>query len=248
MDVAAGATVDVSNLPASPPAVVSTLPSRGDDDGDNSTAAVTAAVEAFGIRDRGGEGEGGGGGEGAGVVAEETHRVRVRFVDQEGVVLEEEEPEEEEEEGEGEGEEEEEDDDMEGGVRAGGREEIARILSERFLAGEEEGVDYKDVDGDERLDDLDQLARDEVGRELMTTLAYLLLPSHRMPRMAGSQSPGANIKLLLLIALCRTRSLKDTEVVVCSLWMYCQRKAMIQAVKLVRAFVICSIRPYYQVA
>lgn len=168
MDVAAGATVDTSDLPASPPAAVSRMRSpKGDNDGDSSTAAVTAAVEAFGIRDGGGEG---GEGEGGDVVAEEKHRVRVRFVDEEGVLLEEEE--EKEEEGEGEEEEEEEDDNMEGGARAGGREEVARILSERFLAGEEEGVDYKDVDGDERLDDLDQLERDEVGRELTTTVAY----------------------------------------------------------------------------
>lgn len=46
--------------------------------------------------------------------------------------------------------------------RPGGREEVARILSERFLAGGEEGVDYRAVDDDERLDDLEQLARDEV--------------------------------------------------------------------------------------
>lgn len=45
--------------------------------------------------------------------------------------------------------------------RPGGREEVARILSERFLAGGEEGVDYRAVDDDERLDDLEQLARDE---------------------------------------------------------------------------------------
>ena len=48
------------------------------------------------------------------------------------------------------------------GDREGGREEIARILWERFLDGEEEGVNYTDVDGDERLDDLDQIDRDEV--------------------------------------------------------------------------------------
>lgn len=67
--------------------------------------------------------------------------------------------EEEEEEGEGAGME-------EGGTaawgRAGGREEVARILWERFLDGKEEGVDYRAVDADERMDDLDQLAQDEV--------------------------------------------------------------------------------------
>ncbi|CAM9582386.1 unnamed protein product, partial [Laminaria digitata] len=157
VDVPAGATVDVSNLPASSAAAISGVPSRDndDDDGDSITAAVTAAVEAFGIGDGGGE--------------EDPSRARVRFVDQEGAVLEgglQDDEEEEMEDGEREGrggeeEEEEEDDEMECGVRAGGREEIARILSERFLAGEEEGVDYKDVDRDERLDDLDQLARDE---------------------------------------------------------------------------------------
>lgn len=43
-----------------------------------------------------------------------------------------------------------------------GREEVARILSERFLAGLEKGVEYRSVDEDERLDDLDQLSKDEV--------------------------------------------------------------------------------------
>lgn len=47
-------------------------------------------------------------------------------------------------------------------TEGGGRDEVARILSERFLSGLERGVDYGAVDGDERLDDLDQLSRDEV--------------------------------------------------------------------------------------
>ncbi|CAM9952770.1 unnamed protein product, partial [Sphacelaria rigidula] len=57
-------------------------------------------------------------------------------------------------------------DDLDGRAwgRPGGREGVARILSERFLAGEEEGVDYREVDGDDRLDDLDQLERDEQDR------------------------------------------------------------------------------------
>ncbi|CAM9642517.1 unnamed protein product, partial [Choristocarpus tenellus] len=44
-----------------------------------------------------------------------------------------------------------------------GREEVARVMAERFLSGAEAGVDYTAVDGDERLDDLEQLSRDQVG-------------------------------------------------------------------------------------
>lgn len=106
---------------------------------DTDTVGVTAAVEACRIQD--GQKEGDRSNSRSDGVGSERH---VRFSgimdvpDDEGVVREEE-------------------DDMEEG-----REEIVRILWERFLAGEEEGVDYADVDGDDRLDDLDQIARDEV--------------------------------------------------------------------------------------
>lgn len=111
--------------------------SRGNPDTD--TAGVTAAVEACRIRD-GEEEDDRNHSRSDGVGSER----RVRFSgigdipDDEGVGREE-------------------DGDMEEG-----REEMVRISWERFLAGEEEGVDYADVDGDERLDDLDQIARDEV--------------------------------------------------------------------------------------
>ena len=185
-----GATVDLSHIPPAhstragasprPPRASNTGAFAGqkgspDDEMDTSTAAVTAAVGAIGIgggpadetdgvADIGADGgessgdrENGGSGAGA---------RRVRFVDERGVDLGGEEAdgdsdsmqqEEEDEEEEAEGEEE----DGEEGVGAG-REEVARILSERFLAGLEEGVNYTSVDEDERLDDLDQLSRDEV--------------------------------------------------------------------------------------
>lgn len=111
--------------------------SRGNPDSD--TAEVTAAVKACRIRD--GQEEGDRSDSRSDGVSSER---RVRFsdvgdaLDDEGVGMEE-----------------------DGNVE-GGREEMVRVLWERFLAGEEEGVDYADVDGDERLDDLDQIARDEV--------------------------------------------------------------------------------------
>ncbi|CAN0042460.1 unnamed protein product [Ectocarpus sp. 8 AP-2014] len=163
-DVAAGETVDSSDVPeaASPQAEVTAVPNASgmpdgrerhacEGDVDASAAAVTAAVGAIGLQDDGKKaddvdgrrvrfsdemGSDGGGGSGG-------EDDRARDGDGDDGMHEEEEEEEEEE---------------------VGREEVARILSERFLAGLEQGVDYKSVDGDERLDDLDQLSRDEQDR------------------------------------------------------------------------------------
>lgn len=185
-DLMAGETVDFCDVPAtstqtpvatgvlSGSAGVPAPQERDPEDGaeEASTAAVTAAIEAIGIRDDGdavggvdvvvvGKDSAGGGGDGR----------RVRFVDERGVDLDSVEGRgggddqnnsdavymQEEEEDEEEGQEEEEE-----AVGGGGREQIARILSERFLAGLEKGVDYRSVDDDERLDDLEQLSRDEV--------------------------------------------------------------------------------------
>ncbi|CAM9453761.1 unnamed protein product [Ectocarpus sp. 13 AM-2016] len=161
-DVAAGETLDSSDVPevASPQAEVRGVPNASgmpddreryacEDDMDASAAAVTAAVGAIGLQDdvkkadvdgrcvRFSDEMGSDGGGGSGGEDDGA-----RDGDGDDGMHEEEEEEEEE----------------------VGREEVARILSERFLAGLEQGVDYRSVDGDERLDDLDQLSRDEQDR------------------------------------------------------------------------------------
>lgn len=183
-EVAPGEDIDLSDVPeetSSPHPAMATSTTGGEETklrGADATAAVTAAVEACTIactaqaareHDDGAEHSSGG-------------TRRVRFVEggreKDGSLSESgldqteqgKEGEEEEESDSSDGmhqdeEEAEEDGGAEGSRswgRPGGREEVARILSERFLAGGEEGVDYRAVDGDERLDDLDQLARDEV--------------------------------------------------------------------------------------
>lgn len=179
-DVETGETVDLSSIPASSPATsagsrsvpneVRSLAGRNTDN----AAAVTAVVDAFGIRDSDNIG---------GNLEHDGGVRRVHFVDEYGEELggcrgygqadrdstheedreggEEGSAEEESDEDEGDEDEEEEERDRR---RVEGRAEVVRILWERFLAGDERGVDYKNVDGDLRLDDLDQLARDEVGQ------------------------------------------------------------------------------------
>lgn len=165
-DVAAGETVDCSDVPSAQTEVpdASGMPDGRqrhpcEDESETGTAAVTAAVGAIGLQDE------------ASVDGGNRER-RVRFSDEMG--------------SDGgrdsggdhdgaqdgdadEGMQEEEEEEL-------GREEVARILSENFLAGLEKGVDYRSVDEDERLDDLDQLSRDEVrfGSPLAFSLLLLL--------------------------------------------------------------------------
>ncbi|CAN0169118.1 unnamed protein product [Scytosiphon promiscuus] len=192
-DVEAGEDVDCSDFPpASPtrtptpgvPDVSRGVPAIGDgqrpdedadvDGMDTSDAAeVTAAVAAIGIQDSSGDGrdtvgEDGGGraddGGGRQGDADGRHR-RVHFA--QGVGEDEEEGDDGDDDSEDAMQEDgEEDSEEEEGVEGteGGRDEVARILSERFLSGLEKGVDYRGVDGDERLDDLEQLSRDEQDR------------------------------------------------------------------------------------
>lgn len=187
--VNAGEMVDVSDVPAASPAKAAGVPVgrsggvlvRSDGRGGDTTLDITAAVEAFGIGGRrdsshascpgnadaangkrdvsGGDGES---------VRDEPRRVR--FVDESGLDSDggrdknqERESDLMQEENQVEGGDEEEGEAEEAG-REGGRAEVARIMSERFLAGKVPGVNYKDVDEDERLDDLEQIASDEVGR------------------------------------------------------------------------------------
>ncbi|CAN0023677.1 unnamed protein product [Ectocarpus fasciculatus] len=161
-DVAAGETVDCSDVPeaTSPQAgVAGASNASGMPDGqqrhprkgeaESSTEAVTAAVGAIGLQDDANRAD--------------VDGRRVRFLDEMGSDSGAESGGDDDRGQDGDGdegmheEEEEEEDEV-------GREEVARILSERFLAGLEEGVDYSSVDEDERLDDLDQLSRDEQDR------------------------------------------------------------------------------------
>ncbi|CAM9551310.1 unnamed protein product [Hapterophycus canaliculatus] len=166
-DVQAGEDVDCSDVPSAAAATTLGGPNfsggvrarrdrrrqeddeDGDDMGAGDAAEVTAAVAAIGIHESASDG----GREGEANV----ERRRVRFAEEEG---ESEDDDVMQEGGGGDGgEEEEEEEETEGG-----RDEVARILSERFLSGLEEGVDYRTVDDDERLDDLDQISRDEQDR------------------------------------------------------------------------------------
>lgn len=179
----AGETIDFCDVPATsstqkaapglhsaPTDVSATQEQEAEDDIEEaSTAAVTAAVEAIGIRDDGGTVGADDAAVGTDIMDGAGDVRRVRFVDERGVDLDSvddrrgghdrngSDPDYMQEE-----EEEEEHEEEEGGVGGAGREEVARILSERFLAGLEKGVDYRSVDEDERLDDLEQLSRDEV--------------------------------------------------------------------------------------